>query len=329
VIDLTPIFHAIRQATELGRAVQREHIVRSEKSGREPVTIADYGSQAILCRALKEHYPGDSVMSEESGQQFMSLVAPEQRALIVSLIEQVTGIRTGEDEVAGWLDHGKAGETPRLWVIDPIDGTKGFLAGRHYVHAVGILQERRPAGGVIAAPAYPGGGRLFYALDGQAFYLPLDNEGEPTAIQVSDRAEPSLLRALESADKGHASHERMARVRAAAGLLPAMVERADSMEKYTRIAAGDAELYLRLPRLYSTRPHAIWDHAAGTALVEAAGGRVSDVDGSPLDFSTGTALQNTGVVATNGPIHDRVIAALQEVLSQEAEQEAERDPHGD
>jgi HAL2 family 3'(2'),5'-bisphosphate nucleotidase len=325
VIDLTPIFHAIRQATALGRAVQREHIVRSEKSGREPVTIADYGSQAILCRALQEYFPDDAVMSEESGRQFMSLVAPEQRALIVDLIEQVTGIRTDEDEVAGWLDHGKAGETQRLWVIDPIDGTKGFLAGRHYVHAVGILQERQPVGGVIAAPAYPGSSRLFYALDGQAFHLPLDAEGEPTPIRVSNRADPSLLRALESADKGHASHERMAQVRAAAGMLPAMVERADSMEKYARIAAGDAELYLRLPRLYSTRPHSIWDHAAGTALVEAAGGRVSDVDGSPLDFSTGTALRNIGVVATNGPIHDRVIAAIQEVLSKEAARDTSSD----
>jgi 3'(2'), 5'-bisphosphate nucleotidase len=90
----------------------------------------------------------------------------------------------------------------------------------------------------------------------------------------------------------------------------------DSMEKYARIAAGDAELYLRLPRLNSTRPFMTWDHAAGTALVEAAGGVVSDVDGSPLDFSHGRTLANQGIIVSNGHIHARVIQAVQKVLAE-------------
>lgn len=316
--DLNPIFDAVRLAAELCRRVQQRHIIRSEKGGHEPVTIADYGAQAIICRALKTHFPNDGVMAEESGAQFSALLTAEQQNQIAALIGEVIGISVTESDIAGWLDHGAGAETRRIWVVDPIDGTKGFLAARHYVHAVGILEDRQPTGAVIGAPAYPGGGRLFHALNGVAYVQSLTEPGEPQPVRASKRVSPEDLRALESADKGHASQERMARVRAAAGMLPAQIDRADSQEKYTRIAAGDAELYLRLPRLKSTRPHSIWDHAPGTALVQAAGGKVTGTDGEPLDFSTGTALRNHGIVATNGPIHDRVIDAVQQILAQEA-----------
>ncbi|MCC6804032.1 MAG: hypothetical protein IT319_14210, partial [Anaerolineae bacterium] len=52
MIDLKPIFAAVRQAADLTRRVQQIHLAHSEKAGKEPVTIADYGSQAILCRAI-------------------------------------------------------------------------------------------------------------------------------------------------------------------------------------------------------------------------------------------------------------------------------------
>lgn len=318
--DLTPIFQAVRQAATLCHEVQQRHIVRSEKVGREPVTIADYGSQAIICRALKQHFPQDGVMSEESGKQFMSLVSAEQRAHIAQITGHVLGIEVHEAQIAEWLDHGAGKETSHLWVIDPIDGTKGFLAQRHYVIAVGILENRRSTAGIVAAPAYPGdyeGGALIHAIDGEAYIQSLRGNGTTRRIRVSERAELPTLRALESVEKSHTAHDRLARVRQMAGLSESMVERADSQEKYARIAAGDAELYLRLPRLNSTRPHSIWDHAPGTALVEAAGGKVTDVDGSPLDFSTGTTLNNHGVVASNGLIHDRVVEALQQVIHEE------------
>jgi 3'(2'), 5'-bisphosphate nucleotidase len=109
----------------------------------------------------------------------------------------------------------------------------------------------------------------------------------------------------------------MARVRALAGMNPAALERLDSMEKYARIAAGDADLYLRLPRQFSTRPHMIWDHAPGVALLQAAGGLITDVDGAPLDFTQGRTLaRNQGMIASNGHIHARVLAAVAQVLAE-------------
>ena len=142
------------------------------------------------------------------------------------------------------------------------------------------------------------------------------NGGEVKRIHASTKTEAASLRALESVEKSHANHDRMQLVREAAGFGAAELIHIDSMEKYARIAAGDAELYLRLPRLGSTRPFMIWDHCAGTAIVEAAGGKVTDVDGSPLDYSSGKTLNNQGIIVSNGAVHERVIAAVQKVLAE-------------
>ena len=90
--------------------------------------------------------------------------------------------------------------------------------------------------------------------------------------------------------------------------------RIDSQCKYGAVARGDASVYLRLP----TRPdyeEKIWDHAAGSIVITEAGGRVTDVNGTELDFSLGRTLKdNKGVIVTNGLLHDRVLAAVKDVL---------------
>lgn len=316
-IDLQPIFVAVRQAARLCRIVQETHLVSSSKGTDGPVTIADYGAQAILGRAISTAFPDDAVIAEENGGQFMSLVADSERAEVVKLIADILDTTVTQADVVRWLDHGHKREAERTWVIDPIDGTKGFLGLRSYVIAAGFMVDKKPIGGVIGAPAYPGkdsDGLLFHAQGGAAFAQPLAG-GAVRRIKVSDRTDPAQIRILESYEKSHVSHDRMALVREAAGYQDAELQRIDSMEKYARIAAGDAELYLRLPRMNSTSPFFIWDHAAGTALVQAAGGKVTDIDGSPLDFSQGRGLANKGIVVTNGHIHEHVLAALKQVLS--------------
>lgn len=319
MLDFQPIFQAVRLAAQLCRRVQETHLVSAEKTGKEPVTIADYGSQAILGRTISANFPDDAVVAEESGEQFMSLVPDDDRAEVVRLLSEFLGEEVRQADVVRWLDHGHGREAARTWVIDPIDGTKGFLALRNYVIAVGVMEGGKPTAGVIGSPAYPTddhNGLLLHAQSGAAFAQPLAG-GQVRRLKVSERIESNSIRALESVEKSHANHDRMAHVREVAGLGEASLVRIDSMEKYGRIAAGDAELYLRLPRLQSTRPFMIWDHAAGTALVQAAGGLVTDVDGSPLDFSQGKALVNSGIIVSNGHIHDRVIDAVQKVLALE------------
>jgi 3'(2'), 5'-bisphosphate nucleotidase len=84
----------------------------------------------------------------------------------------------------------------------------------------------------------------------------------------------------------------------------------DSQAKYAVLALGEGELYLRTPTKPG-RSEWIWDHAAGVICVEESGGRVTDLDGRPLDFGTGRALTaNRGIVGTNGVLHERVLAAV-------------------
>lgn len=310
---------AVRDAAKLCRLVQEKYLVAATKTSgaqSEPVTIADYGAQAIICRALQEHYPDDAVVSEESGAQFAQLVSAEQRAQVLGLLAEVLRQPLREDELVAWLDFGVGRMVDRTWVIDPIDGTKGFLARRHYAIACGLLVEGQVSGGIVAAPGYAeGAGALFYTHDGAAWRAPLA-AGAGARMTVSQRREASEFVAVQSFERGHASKSRMGRARAYAGLGDARIIEMDSMEKYALVACGDADLYLRLPRAGSSYAHKIWDHAAGVALVRAAGGAVTDLDGSPLDFSQGETLPNAGMIISNGQHHRRVVEAVGRVMGE-------------
>lgn len=318
MLDLSPILKAVQQAAALCHEVQLRYLAQSEKAGKEPVTIADYGSQAIIGRAVQAAFPDDAILAEEQGDQFMAVVPDDQRQQICRLLAVTLGIAVHEADIVRWLDHGRGRTAARTWVIDPIDGTKGFLARRHYAIAVGIVEGGQPTGAVLGAPGYRDGeGAIFSAQGGQAWIQGL-NGGAPRPIHVSDRSEAAVFRVVQSVEKAHASKDRMEAVRARAGLGAAPLREMDSMEKYGLVACGDADLYMRLPREGSAYQHKAWDHAAGTAIVLAAGGRVTDVDGTPLDFSQGAALPNRGMVVSNGRLHDRIIEAVQAVLAEEA-----------
>ena len=105
--DLQPVIEAARQAAALCRAVQDKHIAPypqgdneavARKAGAEPVTIADYGAQAILCRALSRTYPDDAVIAEEGGQQFRELISAADKQEVVTLISEVLGELVTVDE---------------------------------------------------------------------------------------------------------------------------------------------------------------------------------------------------------------------------------------
>ena len=325
-MDLTPIIEALRKATRLCRDVQHNSLrsldkYSKDKNSKEPVTMADYGSQALLCRAIQQHFPDDAIISEEAGSQFMTLTNPELRAQVMNLLTDILDVNVTQDDVVSWLDFGKGIQAKRTWVIDPIDGTKGFINLRHYVIAVGIVEDGQPTGGLMAAPAYgdgvsgyDDGGMIFVAQDGKASKMPIAG-GDAQPIVVSDKTDD--LHIVQSFEKQHASKSRMAIVRENAGMADAKVSELDSMEKYALVATGDADAYLRLPNLNNNRPHMAWDHAAGVAIVQAAGGMATDVDGSPLIFSDGQIMPNRGMLVSNGKVHARLVAATQELLISE------------
>ncbi len=326
-MNISPIIDAVRQAAVLCREVQHNSLrsmnkINAEIKDSEPVTIADYASQALIGRALSLHFPDDAVLSEEAGAQFLDLTTDKQKAEIINLLTTILDVNVTKNEIVTWLDQGTEGNPERTWIIDPIDGTKGFIAMRHYAIGVGIVENGQPTGAIVAAPGYGDGvsgdddeGAIFYIEDGVPYQAPISG-GEGRVIKVSDKTDS--LTAVQSFEKQHASKSRMAIVREKAGMADIAVNELDSMEKYALIANGDADVYLRLPNLDNTRPHFTWDHAPGVALVLAAGGQATDIDGEPLDFSQGRILPNRGMIVSNGKVHERLVSAVSELLSEEA-----------
>ncbi len=309
---------AARAAARLCRLVQENYLSASSKGG-EPVTIADYGSQAIIGRALQKHYPNDAVVAEESGAQFLQIVKGEQRAQVLELLAQVLEQPVSLADLVAWLDFGAGKAARRTWVIDPVDGTKGFIARRHYAIACALLVDGQVAEGLIAAPGYVGSdgslGALMYTQAGATWRAPLSG-GAGQQVRVSRRRAVGEFVAVQSFERAHASKSRMALAREYAGLGDARILELDSMEKYALVACGDADLYMRLPWAGYRYAHKIWDHAAGVALVQAAGGIVTDLDGSPLDFSLGDTMPNLGMIISNGQHHAAVVKAVQRVLAE-------------
>tara|TARA_B100001013_G_scaffold331770_1_gene247579 strand:- start:273 stop:791 length:519 start_codon:yes stop_codon:yes gene_type:complete len=139
----------------------------------------------------------------------------------------------------------------------------------------------------------------------------LENPEKFQKISVSELRDPGQARVLRSVESGHTNERHMQELRDVLGIGPEPIWM-DSQAKYAALASGDGDLLVRLisPHfpLYKEK---IWDQAAGTFMVEEAGGRVTDLDGKRLDFSQGIALnQNRGILASNGHLHELALASV-------------------
>ncbi len=297
---------AVRKAMEVCQRVQ-QRLVRPEtlaKKDKSPVTVADFASQAVVCAALEAL--GVPVVGEEDSRELRAAEQSPTRRIVVEQVAATLGA-VSESQVLGWIDlGGAAGDSARYWTLDPIDGTKGFLRQEQYAVALALIEEGQVVLGVLGCPNLDGGVVLSAAI-GKG--CSVSQAGLSRTASVSSVLDAAHARFCESVESGHSDQDRSARLIAALGTSAAPV-RMDSQCKYAVVAQGGAEVYLRLPTSAEYREN-IWDHAAGMLCVTEAGGRVSDITGQPLDFSRGRRLENNrGVVASNGQLHDAVLAAL-------------------
>jgi len=308
---------AVRQAAGLCRSVQSAlAAVSMAKADSSPVTIADFGSQALICRALRGAFPGDPVIAEEGAAE---LRTAEGAAFLRRVLEecQRAGVECTADDVCSWIDHGGASTfSPRFWTLDPIDGTKGFLRSEQYAISLALVINGQIEAGILGCPnmTFPGmtePGVLAWAVrGGGAWQRPLWKDNA-TALPLQTTVTTSLdqLRVCESVESGHSAHGWSGLIARDLGITADPL-RMDSQCKYLAVARGDADLYLRLPtkKGYAEK---IWDHAGGVLLVQESGGMVTDICGRLCDFRQGSALTaNEGVVATNGRVHPIVLGAI-------------------
>ncbi|NQS90953.1 MAG: 3'(2'),5'-bisphosphate nucleotidase, partial [Chloroflexi bacterium] len=230
------------------------------------------------------------------------------------------------EQVCDYIDQGMDDPGENYWTLDPIDGTKGFLRGAQYATALAYVENGIVQLGVLGCPnilpdlqeEIGGSGSLAVAKRGQGSWITTLRD-QPTrekfsALGVSPRSDPEEARLMRSFESGHTNTSLIDAFQSELGgkLDPV---RMDSQVKYALLASGEGEIYLRLlsPDKKDYREK-IWDQAAGSIIVEEAGGTVTDLDGKVLDFSQGRTLKtNRGICATNGLVHEKALAALNAV----------------
>ncbi len=317
---------AVRRAAQVCQAVQRTIPSAMEKADKSPVTIADFASQAVICQTLSEAFPNDPIIGEEDSTE---LRQAENKPFLDRVQAELSHINLNAEpeDICRWIDRGGATSFgPRFWTLDPIDGTKGFLRNEQYAISLALIVEGRITVAILGCPNLPlipsgdtATGSLFIAVRGQgASVLPCFVDSVDRAslagaasIRTSSTTSWADVRLCESVESGHSAHDRSAVIAQSLGIVQPAV-RLDSQAKYAVVARGEADVYLRLPTKADYREK-IWDHAGGVLVVEESGGRVTDIDGRPLEFTHGRELSaNRGVVVTNGKLHDDVLRAIRE-----------------
>jgi 3'(2'), 5'-bisphosphate nucleotidase len=253
-----------------GKPMRVEH----KEEFDEPVTQADRAVNELIVRALREQFPDDGVLAEES-------VDTDRRI-------------------------GRA----RVWMIDPIDGTKGFIAGTgDFCVQIGLAVEGRAALGILYAPATD---VLYWAARGHGAWVvrptsEADASVKAERLSVTGESDLSRMRLAES--RSHRG-PRMESVVSALGVR--LEVRSHSVGiKVGLLVEKQADLYIHLsPKTKQ------WDTCAPEAVLAEAGGRMTDVFGRPLHYNTPDVLNRNGLVASNGAAHEEVIARLQPLLKE-------------
>jgi len=121
---------ALKEAAQLAKKIQREMAPAAlTKEDKSPVTVADFAVQALLGRSLEMAFPEDTLVAEEDSA---TLRSTQQQGIQDQVLESVAHSvpEATLEKVYQWIDRGGKEPGHRFWALDPIDGTKGFFAGR-------------------------------------------------------------------------------------------------------------------------------------------------------------------------------------------------------
>jgi 3'(2'), 5'-bisphosphate nucleotidase len=241
---------------------------KADADDREPVTQADRIANEIIVRRLISEFPDDGILAEES-------VDTENRL-----------------------------SKSRVWMIDPLDGTTGFIAGNgDFAVQIGLAENGECVLGVVYQPLT---GVLYRAVRGGGAWIER-RETEPEQARVSDHMHVSTMRL--AASRSHRS-PRMDRVVQAFGVKEE-VRRGSVGIKVGLIIEQQCDLYVHLsPRTKQ------WDTCAPEIILHEAGGKITDLFGQSLVYNSPEVQNRNGVVASNGIAHDEIVAAVQPLLAE-------------
>ena len=267
---------AIEAAREAGRTVldyYSRDVVAQQKIGvdnfAEPVTIADKAASRIIVNRLTEAFPDDFVLSEEE------------------------------------IDHPKnRTENERVWMIDPIDGTWGFIKkDGDFAVQIGLVENGEPILGVVLVPVQD---KLYFAVKGEGAFAVSDG-AEPSRLETSDNTDFRQMNLAVSRD--HRS-PKISRIIGEFGLKQE-IQRGSVGLKVGLIADKICDLYIHLsPRTK------FWDTCGPQIILEEAGGKLTDLFGERIRYGLKDVQNHGGIVASNGVAHDTAIKKLHPLLTE-------------
>nr|VDD27382.1 unnamed protein product [Brassica oleracea] len=201
------------------------------------------------------------------------------------------------DDVLKAIDSGKSegGPNGRHWILDPIGGTRGFIRGEQYAIGLALLVEGKVVLAVMACPKLPLAStavtnNTHKSSPEKMGCLFFGSVGSGTYVQSLNVVDSSPVKSYHTPVPIHNTIAKKLGIKES----PIKI---NSQTKYAALSRGDGEVYLRFTR--KPRPESIWNHAAGSILVSEAGGKVTDAEGNPLDFSKGKYLDyKRGIVVT-------------------------------
>jgi 3'(2'), 5'-bisphosphate nucleotidase len=262
--ELDVVLETIRRA---GAEIMRryESFERIEDAPADISTEADRASQELILDGLHREFPGDGMCAEEASDRFET----------------------------------EAGGDGRFWVVDPIDGTRGFARKNdEFSIMIALVDGGKAVVGAVHEPAID---RVTYAVRGGGCHVrrPFDAEPRACSVTTTDGVPRDLTMSRSRGDEG-------------AGKLVAAFGAERTLQTYSagiklaQVARGEADLYLGD---YLTLHD--WDVAAGHILVEEAGGRVTNVEGDEVVYDgSGKSLRGKGILATNGGVHASALETL-------------------
>ena len=336
---------AVQRATILTQQVFHQKVKgTTSKDDKSPVTIGDYGAQALVIQAIKHNFPYDNIVGEEEASELKNNTDlanqiwdyVKETKLSHPVDDELGGYFRAKEDMLAAIDAGSSagGSKGRFWALDPIDGTKGYLRGGQYAVCLALIVDGDVKVGVLGCPNLPVDstvplsadvtdeennqrGVLLSAILGHgATSRPLVTGDLESSIPIQMKKLDDIKDATfcESVEAGHSAHGDQAEIASQLGITKPSV-RMDSQAKYASVARGAGDLYLRLPTS-KTYEEKIWDHAAGDLIVREAGGTVTDANGKRLDFGQGRTLKdNKGVVAAPASQHGEVLKVVQSVLA--------------
>ncbi|KAI4723019.1 3',5'-bisphosphate nucleotidase [Aureobasidium sp. EXF-10727] len=314
-----------------------------DKSDRTPVTIGDFGAQALMIGAIHHNFPEDSFIGEETATALRENDQLRDRVWdLVStthlqekdLDERLGNIGSAE-EMMDTIDLGNhpGGRKGRIWVLDPIDGTATFMRNQQYAVCLALIVDGEQRVGVIGCPNLDlstgkisegnadnaGNGQMLSAIRGRgATIRPLGHGGLQPATPISKRKEISSdPRTLDFVESGNSKSVDLDFHRKVAEKLGAPWPGTDmwsSQMRYIAMAVGGGDIMLRF---YSKKGHKsyLWDHAGGFLIFEESGGKVTDLDGKPIDFGAGRRFENNSeMVAAPEDAQPRILQLVNEML---------------